>query len=367
VYGGERWTFYNDQGQALGVGATGATGAQGDPGAPGADGDNTIITREVGGSDIVDVAELEFDASDFVVTDQTGGIARVALTAPGAGTTDVQEGGSSVVAAATALNFAAADFNITDETGGVAGIALAGGGGGGGGAALLPLDIVPGSPDAQDDEFPGSSLDGKWTDPATSTRTTITTVANGWCLIQPSETGTGNIASKGGVGIRQAAPAGSFTMSAKIATAWSEANTSDDSRTGLFTGRLSSTVKGLAFGIGDSGDSLYATWFDGYSHTADWGSFDGTQSYVDRGNVSHFTRNEIMWARLRYNASTSVMYYDLSWNGVLWTPWASRSSVQQPEHIGLALWSNSGNLRADHFLAINWFRVIDGSAAFTRQ
>jgi hypothetical protein len=44
-----------------------------------------LIVREVGGSDINPVAELEFDADDFVVTDQTGGVARVALSAPGGG------------------------------------------------------------------------------------------------------------------------------------------------------------------------------------------------------------------------------------------------------------------------------------------
>lgn len=42
---------------------------------------SSLIVREVGGSDIDPVSELEFDADDFTVTDQTGGVARVALTA----------------------------------------------------------------------------------------------------------------------------------------------------------------------------------------------------------------------------------------------------------------------------------------------
>lgn len=48
---------------------------------------SALIVREVAGSDIDPVAELEFDADDFVVTDQTGGVARVALAA-GAVTAD---------------------------------------------------------------------------------------------------------------------------------------------------------------------------------------------------------------------------------------------------------------------------------------
>lgn len=57
-------------------------------------GASALIVREVGGSDIDPVAELEFDADDFVVTDQTGGVARVALA-----------GGSVTAADIAALGF----------------------------------------------------------------------------------------------------------------------------------------------------------------------------------------------------------------------------------------------------------------------
>ncbi len=43
-----------------------------------------LVVREVGGSDIDPVSALEFDADDFVVTDEGSGVARVAL-APGGG------------------------------------------------------------------------------------------------------------------------------------------------------------------------------------------------------------------------------------------------------------------------------------------
>jgi hypothetical protein len=114
VYGSDGWKFYNSQGQLLGVGATGATGATG---ADGADG----VGVPAGGTEGQRLAKI--DGTDY----------NTEWVSPGAATVDVQEGGSSVVAAAGALNFDASDFDVTDEGGGVAGIALASPGGGGGG------------------------------------------------------------------------------------------------------------------------------------------------------------------------------------------------------------------------------------------
>lgn len=65
----------------------------------------TLTVADDGGNDQVDIT--------------------IAASTSGGATIDVQEGGASVVAAADTLNFDASDFAITDETGGVAGIALA--------------------------------------------------------------------------------------------------------------------------------------------------------------------------------------------------------------------------------------------------
>ena len=59
------------------------------------------------------------------------------------------------------------------------------------GAPLLPFDIAPGTPHAKDDEFDGSSLDGKWTNPTTSAagQTNTIVVANNWMTLEPATTG----------------------------------------------------------------------------------------------------------------------------------------------------------------------------------
>lgn len=232
-------------------------------------------------------------------------------------------------------------------------------GSGGGGAATLPLDVAPASAHAKDDEFAGSSLDAKWTNPATSTRTTTTTVANGWVTIEPSEAGSASISSKGGVGIRQPAPTGSFTVSAKIADGVGREGYGDgDTRAGIFTGRLSATVKGLIFGRlwnGGGSNLIVATWFSVYSHTADWNTFDGTQTLLDLAS----TVTGIVWVRLVYDASAATMTYYYSQDGVFYKKLGSRASVEQPEYIGIGLYNNMGGLLADHRVGADWFRVTE--------
>lgn len=115
-----RWTFYNDEGQALGVGATGAAGAAGQ-GVP------------AGGTAGQRLAKI--DGTDY----------NTEWVSPGGATIDVEEGGSSVVAAATAINFNATDFTITDEGSNVAGVALAAGGGGGGSWSTVGYNTVGGT------------------------------------------------------------------------------------------------------------------------------------------------------------------------------------------------------------------------------
>ena len=85
---------------------------------------------------------------------------------------------------------------------------LAPGGGGGFGAKLMfPEDTPPGSPTTWDDEFPGSSLNGRWT--ATNYRvgtTPVYNVAGGFLTIENQSIGGGRTLS----GITQAVPGGSL-------------------------------------------------------------------------------------------------------------------------------------------------------------
>lgn len=86
-------------------------------------------TRSASAIDLVDLQTV--DGGTTVVASLAGRPGPAG--ADGAdGTMDVQEGASSVVATASALNFDASDFDITDEGAGVAGIALAASAGGSG-------------------------------------------------------------------------------------------------------------------------------------------------------------------------------------------------------------------------------------------
>src|ERR1035437_8627138 len=149
-------------------------------------------------------ARLSKGAGGYVLTvDPTTHLIVWAL-APGAG------GGASVGSATPLVESGSGAVGTSADSSHEDHVHPSGGGGGGGG---FPLDAVPGSPSAWDDEFTGSSLDGKWTNPTTSASgcdNTIT-VAGGWMLLQPGSSG-----GKHSYGIRQAAPASTFTMMAKI-------------------------------------------------------------------------------------------------------------------------------------------------------
>lgn len=271
------------------------------------------------------------------------------VTTPG-GATDLD----AIVAASSGQDVADALAGAAAPDAGnvFATMADVGGGVGGGGGTVLPLDVPPGSAHAKDDEFNGASLDGKWTDPATSTRTNAVTFSEGWMLLEPAASGSGSISTTGAYGIRQAAPAGSFTISCKLV--YDHLGT--DIRAGLFTGRLTATAKGHMLGVQDStGTSSDAVGISGYSHTADWGTYDG---FVD-ATTGGLGDRVVSWFKMVWDSTTSTFSFFYSKNGVFWTPQITRASQQQPEYIGLGMWSNTSAFRADNRVAFDWFRVTE--------
>lgn len=231
-----------------------------------------------------------------------------------------------------------------------------GGSGGGSSSAELPFDIVPASPDADDDEFTGTSLDGAWTNPVTSAagQTNTIVVANGWMVMEPATAGSSST-GKRVFGIRKVSPSGSFTVSAKITGNY----TGSDLRPGIFVAKTGGGgyICGPAFQ-----DTLAAVsiGFSGYSESADWGSYDG----VHLVTIGPSLVRHMGWYRIRYDAGASTVYFDYSINGVVWRQFSSRGSVTQRDRMGIVLWSNGATVNADEQLAVGWFRVIDGSAAF---
>lgn len=244
-----------------------------------------------------------------------------------------------------------------DGVGGVEFRAETGGGGSDGYSDLL-LDIPPSSPDADDDEFPGTSLDGAWLDPVTSAagQTNTITVGGGWLVLEPATAGTGST-GKHVFGIRKVSPAGSFKVSGKVTSN----AISTDLRPGVFVAKTGGG--GYICGPGYSGSlGAVSIGFTGYSETADWGGYDGVHLVGTGGTGT--SEPWLGWYRIRYDAGATTVYFDYSVNGVLWKNFASKGSVAQPDRMGVALWSNGGTIAADDQFGVGWFRVIDGSAAF---
>jgi hypothetical protein len=212
------------------------------------------------------------------------------------------------------------------------------------------LDVPPVSPHAKDDEFSGSALDVKWTNPATSTRTLTLTVSNGWLRFEPSEAGSASTGVRGGFGIRQTAPTGSFSISAKIVNT---GHVGDDGRVGIFVATGSATAHGSI--VGSLRGFARIANYDGftYSETADWGAYDGTDVYSTPEWPS------IVWLKMVWDSATSILTCYYTADGCVWTYLNARTAQVQPTAIGLAIWGNSANIYADHVLMCDWFRVTE--------
>lgn len=213
-------------------------------------------------------------------------------------------------------------------------------------SAVLPLDTAPGSPHAKDDEFSGNSLDAKWTSPMTSDSSAAisNTFSNGVLFMNNTQSNTR------GTGIRQNAPTGDFTISAKV----SELVNSGDVRAGIWVARTANNNINM---IGmDVNQNLIANAISadgGYSQTAAWGGFSGINTSTSP------TSWMPVWLRIRWVSGSSTLFFDYSGNGLGWTNLTSRTSQSQPDRIGIMTWSNSTNEQANHTLAVDWFRVTE--------
>jgi hypothetical protein len=225
-----------------------------------------------------------------------------------------------------------------------------GGGGGSGDTHSLPLHNPPTSPSTWDDTFDGSSLDGKWSE--LTSGSTIVSVAGGWVTWEPDASGTASTGTRGGYGIYQAAPAGDFEVWAEILNGWSLGG-SDDSRIGLFVGI--EDAQGYIVGVQDSQPRLVNA--NGFTYSSDsaWSSYDGFDSYVGSG----LQPQSPAWVRFVYDAAADTLDIHYSLDGGSWRFLAQRTSFAQPDHIGLAIWANSPDIRADHKGHAGEFRVTE--------
>jgi len=219
---------------------------------------------------------------------------------------------------------------------------------------LYLLDVLPTSPHSKDDEFSGSSLDAKWTNPITSTRTNTLSISSGLLTFEPSETGIASTGVRGAWGIRQDAPTGSFSISARIYLPRPANGNNDDARCGVFVANTSGSkahVCGFQTSNNVPNDALGAS----YSEVSDWGAYDG---WVVNGGavVGPYIG---MWYKITWDSSTSTIYFYSCFDGMEWGQFTSRGSQSQPDRIGVCGYSNSSSYYADRRIMVSWFRVTE--------
>lgn len=210
-------------------------------------------------------------------------------------------------------------------------------------AAILPLDIPPVTPHAKDDEFVTSGLDPKW---SLGFNATSTTVKDGWLTITPS------VANRHAYYVKQPAPAGAFSVAAKIASPYGYAL--DDGRPGIM---VCQGAKALIWGLALSGGPTKAMWIEhsNASDTADWGGYNGSWSNNQGGPYG----GGPVWFRIRWVPASGTLFLDWSADGVRWFNWGSRTGWTQPDKIGLCMENNTGNAVLGAEFTIDWFRVTE--------
>lgn len=217
-------------------------------------------------------------------------------------------------------------------------------------SVLLPLDLPPNSPHSKDDEFNAASLDGKWTAPLTSAadQGITVTMESSWTHFEPTTAGTSSTAKRV-FGIRQAAPSGSFTITAKLV---SGGITPSALRTGVFVGIAGG--KGHVFGPSKADGQVAAIGVTTVSNTADWSDYDGYLQGVGGSPVLPYT-----WAKIIWNSGAGSLEFQWSQDGVRFRTGATRTGQSQPDQIGIAIYCNGGQTVANEYLACDWFRVTE--------
>lgn len=226
---------------------------------------------------------------------------------------------------------------------------IAGSSSSGGGGNVLPLDFEPATAHAKDDDFTALTLDPKWTNPVTTGVGLGVAIGfdSSWLSIEPSTAGSASTGLHGIFGIRQPAPIGSFSISAKIV----DDGTGDDTRTGIF---VADTVSGKGHILGIQRQNSRAANANGftYSETADSSGYDGYDTYVG-------PMVTLCWLKIKWDAASSTFIFYYSLDGGAWVQLNTRSGMTQPTRIGLGLWANSSDVKANHILRADWFRVTE--------
>lgn len=214
------------------------------------------------------------------------------------------------------------------------------------------------TPTAWDDDFPGTSLNARWTNPLTSAAGQGLTLAvsGGVLTFEPATAGSSSTGLRT-FGIRQNSPTGNFSVWAEVA----DSEAGDDARVGIFVAKTG----GKAYVIGSQRQSTRLANYTGvstYSETADWSAYDGSTDAYGL-NPSSGAINPLAaynWFGLVYNGGFLYAMVGVFLGGsVHWQLIAISASVTQPDRLGLVIWANTANVLANHQLACRHFRVTE--------
>jgi hypothetical protein len=197
----------------------------------------------------------------------------------------------------------------------------------GGTAYEYPIDEPPGSANAKNDEFDGSSLNAKWSILQTNnlTKTVGDDIIHMKCT------------TSGWVGIYQAVPTGDFIATAKCVLYMGEGDVWSGLLLGSATGD-SPALCGIEFHANKTGVGITAT---SWSSPTSWSS--------DAGLVTNMGRR----GYLRIKRVGTTLYYYFSYDGKVWVQIYTLTQPFTPATIGLFVGGSSNEVYYD------WFRITE--------
>lgn len=213
-------------------------------------------------------------------------------------------------------------------------------------------DYPPASANAADDEFDGTSLDGKWGRWVPGSPVQSETVGNGDLTIDRAAH-TGGVALSG---IYQAAPALDFTMYAKLCPQFYWSGTSgnqlqfgifiaDDIDTNPATARVCQATMVLGGGGAATGNSLAAI--------GPRANYNASISFTNTRGIPDGS------AYLRASVDSTNMRLDVSMDGCTWIRVTQKAHlISSVEYIGIAV--SNRTTSSDIALRVPFFRVVNG-------
>lgn len=214
--------------------------------------------------------------------------------------------------------------------------------GGGGGSGPISVDSYPSSPDSMDDEFEGTSLDGKWSW-CNQSSATATFASGALNLYTPAASGD-NLRS-----IVQPISGSAWKIRAKVAVS-PIGSLGVNYMGGGLTVRNSTGSKNIVFG------PFFAS---GWKMYADKRTDTSFGSSLANSNLTDYWYRAEHWGYLEIELASGVLTFRSSSNGLLWRQIATENVstyLGSITHVGLMTFIGNGSI--PNSLLADWFRRI---------